>query len=62
MAAVTRTQKLYEVTLDWGNEKEVLKGWGNNRAEAVADAMNNAGYGGGAARALKSWDAQLVEE
>ena len=57
-----RTQELYEVTLDWGYKKEVLKGWGTNRTEAAADAMNSAGYGGGAMRALESWDARKIEE
>jgi hypothetical protein len=56
----TRTQQLYNVTLYWHDKTEVLRGWGNSRTEAVADAMNSAGYGGGAARALKSWDAQKV--
>jgi hypothetical protein len=57
----TRTQHLYEVTLDWGYETEVIKGWGSNRTEAAADAMNSAGYGGGAMLALKSWEAKKVE-
>jgi hypothetical protein len=59
----TRTQKLYEITLTWrGGKTEVLKGWGNSKQEAAADAMNSAGYGGGALRALDSWDAKEVSE
>ena len=63
MSETTRTQSLYEVTLHWGDGKvEVLKGWGSNRMEAAADAMNSAGYGGGALRALDYWDAKKAEQ
>ena len=54
----TRTQSKYTVTLKWFDKTETLVGWGNSREEAIADAMNNAGYGGGAVRALKGWDAK----
>ncbi len=62
MAETTRTQVLYRVTLEWHDKTEILEGWGNSRQSAAADAMNSAGYGGGALRALKSWDAKKVED
>ena len=58
----TRTQHLYEVTLQWHDKTEVLQGWGNSKEDAAADAMNSAGYGGGAVRALKGWSAKKVSK
>lgn len=58
----TRTQHLYEVTLQWHDKTEVLQGWGNSKEDAAADAMNSAGYGGGAIRALKGWSAKRVSK
>jgi hypothetical protein len=60
MSETTRTQNLYKVTLIWRDKTEVLDGWGNSREAAAADAANSAGYGGGAMRALKGWDAELA--
>ena len=57
-----RTQHLYEVILTWHDKKETLKGWGNSEEEAAADAMNSAGYGGGAVRALRGWEAKRIKD
>jgi len=62
MSETTRTQHLYKVTLEWHDKTEILEGWGHDRQSAAADAMNSAGYGGGALRALKSWNAEQVTE
>ncbi len=58
----TRTQELYDVTLHWLDGKvDKLKGWGDSRESAAADAVNSAGYGGGALRALDYWEAKKAE-
>lgn len=59
----TRTQDLYKVTVHWlDGTVDYLDGWGATRQAAAADALNSAGYGGGALAALDYWDAELATE
>jgi len=58
-----RVQESYDVTLHWRDGKtDKGIGWGSNRTEAAADAMNTMGYGGGALAALDYWEAVKQEK
>lgn len=58
----TRTQTQYKIVLHWLDGKtETLTGWGDSERGAAADAMNTAGYGGGAVRALDYFEASVHE-
>ena len=58
-----RTQQEYIVELHWRDGKvDTLVGWGESRQAAAADAMNTAGYGGGALAALDYWDANVKKD